>query len=132
VVATDPLIRPEDVATRLAVTWDDEAALGQIEALCDDVSALIRARKPHVDEWIASGRMQRQLVEAIAAQILVRAWFSVSTGGIPIVGESHPEYSVQFSQAAKAGLMITDDELRGLTPASELGAGGRAFSIKPG
>lgn len=130
---TQALVTPRDVAARLAIAvaeWDD-TELGQIEALCDDVSELIRALRPKIDQWISDGLVRAGMVQAIATQVLVRALASVDRGGIPIVGESHPEFSVQYSQVAKAGLRLEPDELKMITPPGLDTDRGKAFSVQP-
>lgn len=126
-----PLIEPGDVAGRLAKGGYSGLEKTQIELLCVDVSAIIRGRRRGIDEWIADGRLDRATVVAVACQVLIRALHSIESGGITIVGESHPEYSVQFSQAAKAGLYLDADQVRDLTPPEVDGSRGRAFSIMP-
>jgi hypothetical protein len=128
----DPLVIPGDIAVRLGrAEWDTEGELAQIEALCDDTSALIRSLRPKIDQWLADGKVSRLMVEAVAAQVLIRALTTVDRGGIPIVGESHPEYSIQYSQIAKAGLRLEADELKMITPAGEDISRGKAFSVTP-
>jgi hypothetical protein len=127
----EPLVTPEDIAARLRTTWEDDGELAQVEALCDDTSALIRSLRPSIDAWIEAGRVSAAMVQAVASQVLIRALSSVDRGGIAIVGESHPEYSVQYSQIAKAGLRLEPDELKMITPAGEGLAWGKAFSVTP-
>lgn len=127
--ATDPLITPEDVAARLGVEpYDDDLELAQVKVQCDDVSAVIRSRRRSIDAWLGAGLIDIRIVKAVACQMLSRALLTVHTGGIPIVGESHPEYSVQYNQAVKAGLRIEEDELALLTIAKPKN---KAFSIIP-
>lgn len=127
-----PLVQASDVATRLARAGYDTLEKAQVEALCVDVSAVIRARKRGIDEWIDEDRLDRAVVVAVAAHVVLRALHSIESGGIPVVGRSHPEYSEQFSQAAKAGLFLDSDQLRDLTPRPAEGQGRRgAFSIMP-
>jgi hypothetical protein len=122
------------VAARLGISeWDDDVAEVQAKAYCTDVAELIYALRPRVDEWITAGRLRRGVVLAVAAQAVQRAIFSAATGGIPLVGESHPEHSVQFNQASKAGVYLSADDLTLITPppVDETGTRGKAFSIIP-
>jgi hypothetical protein len=124
-------VTPEDIATRLRTEWVDDGELSQVEAFCDDISALIRSLRPKIDEWLEAGRVSTNMVAAVASQALIRALTSVERGGIAVVGESHPEYSVQYSQIAKAGLRLEPDELKMITPAGEGVTWGKAFSVTP-
>lgn len=125
---TAPLITAVDVAARLGVEEYEDLELAQIEIHCIDVSAVIRAKRRSIDVWLAAGLIDIKIVKAVGCQMLSRALLTVHTGGIPIVGESHPEYSVQFNQAVKAGLRIEQDELDLLTVAKPKN---KAFSIIP-
>lgn len=127
--ATDPLITPADVAARQGVEeYDDELERAQVAVHCADVSAVIRSKRRSIDQWIADGLIDAEVVKAVGCQMLSRALLTVHTGGIPIVGESHPEYSVQFNQAVKAGLRIEPEELALLVIAKPRN---KAFSIIP-
>lgn len=127
--ATTPLIKPEDVAARQGVElYDDDLEYAQVAVHCADVSAVIRAHRRSIDAWLTAGLIDREIVTAVGCQMLARALMTVHTGGIPIVGESHPEYSVQFNQAVKAGLRIEQDELDLLTIAKPKN---KAFTVNP-
>jgi hypothetical protein len=127
--ATDPLITPEDVAARLGVEpYEDDLERDQVAVQCADVSAVIRSKRRSIDAWLAAGLIDLGIVKAVACQMLSRALLTVHTGGIPIVGESHPEYSVQYNQAVKAGLRIEPEELALLTITKPRA---KAFSIIP-
>lgn len=123
----DPLVTPEDVGERLGVTYEG-AELIQVERLCGDVSALIRARRPRIDEWIASGELDPDAVVAVAVQIVARALTSIQTGGVGLRSEEHPEYSYELTSSTAAGLNISNRELQTLTP---YGFRTRPFSIFP-
>lgn len=121
-------VDPSDVALRLGRIFTDQE-LFQVGALCDDVSGIIRARRPQIDTWIADGDLPQATVVAVACQVVARVLTTVDLGGVGIVSETHPEYAYELSQAAAAGLRLTQDELDLLTPVT---GRRRAFSIQPG
>lgn len=129
---TTPLVTHKDVAARLGIAdFDDDLARNQAKVYCQDVSDLIRTLRPQIDAWIAAGKVRPGVVVAVAAEAVQRALFTADTGGIPKVGESHPELSVQFNQASKGGLFIADDRLALITWTDTAVNRGKAFSIIP-
>lgn len=126
-----PLITARDVAKRLGISeWDDDAAETQAKEYCVDVLDLIRSRRPSIDDWVAAGKVLRSTVVRVASQAVQRALFTAETGGIPKVGESHPEHSVQWNQASKGGLYLDDADLDDITPTDDATRRG-AFTIRP-
>lgn len=111
----DPLVTPTDVGERLGVVYAG-TELTQVLGLCRDVSALIRSRRPQIDEWIASGKLDADAVVAVAVQVVARALTSVTTGGVGIRSEQHPEYSYELTSSTAAGLNLSNRELVMLTP----------------
>lgn len=123
-----PLCTPWDVSRRLGTTYDTDQ-LVQVSAICEDVSGLIRARRPQIDAWLAAGTLSESIVVAIACQVVSRILTTTATGGVGLRGETHPEYSYELTASAAAGLNLTKAELGALTPAvGRL----RPFSIQPG
>lgn len=126
------LVTPGDILGRLGrEEWDDEAAEKQARLFCVDVTALIRHRRPRIGEWLAAGQVAHATVVAVAFQIAQRAQFAAESGGVTPVGVSHPEFSVQYSQVARAGLYLDKDDLRNLTPPDLAESAGKAFSVMP-
>lgn len=125
-ITASPYATVEDVAIRLATSYsgDQEA---QVEALIADISSYMRSVRPLLDQWIAAGLVSADAARAVCCQATARMLTSVHTGGMGVIGESHPEYSYQLSQAAAAGMLLTEDELNALTPFGPR----RAFSIQP-
>lgn len=124
-----PLCTPGDIGDRLGTTYEPGTPeFVQVESFCGDVSRLIRARRPQVDTWIASGEIDPDLVIGIAAQVVARMLTTASTGGVGLRGETHPEYSYELTASAAAGLNLTKAELTNLTPAA---GRQRPFSIIP-
>lgn len=121
------LVTPEQVGVRLGVEYEG-TELAQVSALCDDVSALIRSRRPQVDQWIADGLLSADTVVAVAAQVVARALTSVTTGGVGIRSEQHPEYSYELTSSTAAGLNLSNREFAMLTPP---GLRNTPFSIFP-
>lgn len=119
----------EDVETRLKVDISEEADVDQMTAFLDDVSALIRKRRPKIDQWIATGALDGEWVRAVTCQVVARLLTSYENGA-GVESETYPEWSYRLSKAAAAGLTLTDAELCDLTPENE--GNGRAFSILPG
>lgn len=124
-----PLCKVQDVADQLGTTFEQGGAdYRQVEAFCTLVSALIRARRPLVDQWIAEGVLDPDLVTGVAVQVVARLRTTAETGGVGLRGETHPEYSYELTASAAAGLNLTKAELTALTPAA---GRQRPFSIIP-
>jgi hypothetical protein len=119
---------PSEVAVRTGATFDDATHI-QVAMLCDDVSAMIRARRPLIDTWIAAGSLPERVVSAVACQVVSRVLTTTATGGVGLRSETHPEYSYELTSSAAAGLNLTKAELALLTP---LSGRERPFSIQPG
>lgn len=124
-----PLCSPADVGLRIGVEYgEDLAEYEQVAALCEDVSGMIRARRPLIDQWIADGDIPAAVVVAVACQVVARVLTSISTGGVGVRSETHPEYGYELTASAAAGLNLTKAELELLTaPAGR----SRPFSIQP-
>lgn len=123
-----PYATPDDVAIRLGVTFT-QVERDQAFALLVDVSAIMGARLPQLDAWITDGTVKYEVARAVACQVAMLA-INVTTTGVGIRQEVHPEHSVTFTDAATAGLDLTDAQISLLTPNTL--ERGRAFSIHPG
>jgi len=119
-------VHPSDVALRLGVEYTSQEQF-QVGALCEDVSGLIRARRPQIGTWIADGDVSQDIVVAVACQVVERVLNTVGTAGL--LSETYPEYAYELTPAAAAGLRLTQDELDLLTPVT---GRRKAFSIQPG
>lgn len=124
-----PYAEPDDVAIRLGINAFTASEGLQALALLSDVSEIMRARLPLLDTWIATGKTTSGLALAIACQMAMQA-ITISTVGVGVRQEVHPEHSVTFTDAATAGLDLTDSQISLLTPDAE--ERGKAFSIRPG
>jgi hypothetical protein len=124
----DPLCSPGDVAETLGVDPYEEPEYSQVGRLCRVVSGLIRSRRRLVDTWLAQGLLDADLVNGIAVQVVMRVMTTVSTGGVGLRSETHPEYSYELTASAAAGLNLTKAELAALTP--DVGRS-RPFSVMP-
>ena len=124
-----PYALPSDVATRLGITEFTTSETLQALSLLDDVSEIMRARLPLLDTWIATGKTTTGLALACAAWMAMQA-ITVSSTGVGIRQEVHPEHSVTFTDAATAGLDLTDAWISLLTP--DTSERQKAFSIRPG
>jgi hypothetical protein len=122
-----PLLTPQDVAERLGVTYEG-AELVQVERLCADVSALVRSRRPDIDQWLGSGELNFDIVIAVCVQVVARALTSITTGGVGVRSEEHPEYSYELTSSTASGLNLTNRELQSLTPPDRRN---RPFSVTP-
>ena len=123
-----PLCEPDDIAVMLGDSPYEDPELAQIEWLCRRVSGMIRSRRPMVDQWIARGLLDADMVNAVACQVVARVRTTLNTGGVGLRAEQHPEYSYELTASAAAGLNLTKAELALLTP--EAGRQ-RPFSIQP-
>ena len=124
----EPLCTPTDVSQTLGVEPYQGAELVQVQRLCQQVSGLIRQRRKRIDDWIAAGDIDPDVVVGVACQIVARVLTTISTGGVGIRSEQHPEYSYELTASAAAGLNLTKAELALLTPAA---GRARPFSIQP-
>lgn len=124
-----PLCTPDDVATMLGVDpYPEGAERDQVLWLCVRVSGLIRSKRPLIDTWIAQGLLDADLVNGVACQVVARLLTTISTGGVGIRSEQHPEYSYELTASAAAGFNLTKAELADLTPAV---GRKRPFSVMP-
>lgn len=123
-----PLCTPAEVAESIGADAYDGAELAMVLRQCAAVSAMIRARRPLIDLWVAAGQVDPDIVLGIACQVVARVLTTISTGGVGVRSEQHPEYSYELTSSAAAGLNLTKAELALLTPsAGRL----RPFSIQP-
>lgn len=119
---------PEDVAKRLGFDFDDRET-DQCEALLEDVSEIMRTRLPTLDANILAGTVRAGTAKAICCWVAMGAITVVNTG-VGVASEQHPEHAVTISNAAAAGLTLTDGQVSQLTPPASRDA--KAFSIIPG
>lgn len=124
-----PLASYTDIEKRQGVTYS-AAERAQVAILLQDVSGLVRHRRPLIDTWIAAGRIDPTFVVGILCQVASRVIDTVGAGGLTMRSETHPEYAYELTEAATAGLWLTDEEeaLLQPTPTRERR---RAFSITP-
>ncbi len=123
-----PFCTPEDIAEMLGEEPYDGAAYLQLAWLARRVSGVLRSRRPLIDQWLLAGLLDPDTVNAVACQVVARVRTTLSTGGVGLRSEQHPEYSYELTASAAAGLNLTKAELALLTPQS-----GRPgpFSIQP-
>lgn len=124
----EPFCSPDDIAVMLGESAYIDPELAQIEWLCRRVSGMIRSRRPLVDQWLTAGVIDSDIVNAVACQVVARVRTTISTGGVGLRSEQHPEYSYELTASAAAGLNLTKAEMALLTPAS---GRLRPFSIQP-
>lgn len=121
----------EDVAIWLKATFETGSPeYEQMDRFLGAISRLIRKRRPRIDEWIADGRLDADWVRDVTCQVAARL-LSAYEVGAGYESEQYPEWSYRLTEAAAAGLDLTDNELGDLTPEDE-GRSTRAFSITPG
>ncbi|APU20945.1 Gp19/Gp15/Gp42 family protein [Actinoalloteichus sp. GBA129-24] len=120
----EPFATVEEFRARYSSGLSDE----RIAALLDDASELIRARRPRIDEWIASDRVRAGAVRAVVIQMVARAATAAETR-LGLQSETVPEHSYALTTAAANGLYIMTAELADITPQEDAE---RAFSIIPG
>jgi hypothetical protein len=124
-----PLCTPHDVGAWLGTSYQEDLPEHvQVAKLCGAVSALIRARRPQIDTWLAAGSIDDELVRSIAVQVVCRNLTTIATGGVGLRSETHPEHSYELTASAAAGLNLTKAELTALTPVA---GRDRPFSIIP-
>jgi hypothetical protein len=75
---SDPFASPDDVAARWRPLTSDEQVTAV--ALCEDASAVIRARFPGIDSQIASGALEAGVVTMVAANMVKRAMIAPADG----------------------------------------------------
>lgn len=123
----EPFATVEDLEKRLGVSYDDTER-DQVQALIEDVSALIRQARPSIDADILAERISTDVVRMVTCQVVARYMSTVDSGGIGVRSEQHPEYGYTLTNAAANGLELTPSELALLTPQSQQQ---KAFSIIP-
>jgi len=117
-----------NVANRLGTTFTAEETI-QADSLLEDVAEEIRSRLPSIDTWIAEGKTRAGTARKISVDI-VEAYLNGS--GLGVRSRTHPELADMYTDAAAAGLVPSDDQLKQLTPEASRDSRGRAFSILPG
>lgn len=121
----------QNVANRLGTTFTAEETI-RAESLLEDVADEIRSRLPSIDTWISDGKVGAGTARKISVDI-VEAYLNGS--GLGVRSRTHPELADQYTDAAAAGLVPTEDQLSQLTPSEEKEEErrerGRAFSIHP-
>lgn len=123
----EPFATVQDMEVTLGVTYDETEA-AQVTRLIRNVSALIRQRRPLLDEHIASGAISTDVVEMVTCQVVARYMSTIENGGVGLRSERHPEYGYTLTDSAANGYELTDDELADLTPAAQQSM---PFSIIP-
>lgn len=121
---------PSDVATRLGIEGFEETEEAQAQALLEDVSEIMRARLSSLDTWITDGLTTSALAKTVACWLAMQC-INIVNVGVGTASETHPEHAVTISSAASQGIVLTDEQVSLLTPAS-VKPSGRAFSIYPG
>ncbi len=118
--------RPADLEVRLARTFSDTERL-QVEAFIEDISALVRVKRPLTDSALAAGRVTQQILVALISQVAARIINSAARGA-GVKSEQYPEWSYALTDAASRGLFFTADELEMLNGAAAPATAG-AYSI---
>ncbi|MFJ1461855.1 hypothetical protein [Nocardia sp. N2S4-5] len=108
-------------------TFEDTA---QAEAFIRIASAKLRSKVGRLDERIADGTLDIDLVKGTGAAMVLRALDTLNRG-INVIRSEYPEISEQYAPSSKTGLIyLTNDELDDLLPGAEDGSD--AFTIMPG
>jgi hypothetical protein len=114
----------DDVAVRLGRPITDSNEVAQVNAWLEDTEALIRARIPDLDELVASGALDEDLVVLVECNAVVRK-IKNPDGKL---NEKIDDYSYALTdEAARGDLFLTDAEWALLEP----GGGHGAWTIRP-
>lgn len=117
---------PKDLEVRLAREFSTSERL-QVQAFIEDISALIRVKRPLIDSALASGRVTKPILVALISQVAARI-ISSAARGAGVKSEQYPEWSYALTDAASRGLFFTADELEMLNGAAAPATAG-AYSI---
>lgn len=100
----------------------------RLETFCLRAQALIRHRVAGVDERIAAGSLDADLVKGVAVDMVIAAIEDLELGW-RMQSEQYPEASHQYAtpaSAARSLVRLTDDQLAILAPPSSASGG---FSV---
>jgi hypothetical protein len=125
-----PLLDHTDVEALSGETYAD-AALAQVNKLIVIASAKIRNKVSDIDDRIASGALDPDLVKGVGAEIVLRA-YSLISRGIGVRRTEYPEWSTEYEPASDSGrplVYVSDADVAELIDTPETGD---AFTIMPG
>lgn len=124
-----PLFELADVQTISAETYEDPEK-SQVEQFILIATAKLRTKVAGLDERIANGRIDVNLVKGTGAAMVLRA-LDTMRRGIGVTRTEYPEISTQYTASTKTSLVyLTDDELEDLLETPD--SGSDAFSIMIG
>lgn len=125
-----PLFTRQDVQDISGETYDEDPEKTQVEQFVLIASGKLRSKIGRIDERIADGSLDVNVVKGIGAAMVLRALDTLRRG-ISVTRTEYPEVSMQYAPGTKGGLVyLTDDELDDLLDTPE--DGGDAFSIMIG
>ena len=125
-----PLLEHTDVEALSGETYAD-TALAQVNKLIVIASAKIRNKVSNIDDRLASGALDPDLVKGVGAEIVLRA-YSLIARGIGVRRTEYPEWSTEYEPASDSGrplVYVSDADVAELIDTPETGD---AFTIMPG
>lgn len=125
-----PLFDHTDVEELSGETYAD-TDLARVNKLIAIASAKIRNKVAKIDDRIADGTLDEELVKGIGAEIVFRA-LSVIQRGIGVRRTEYPEWSTEYEPVSDSGrplVYVSDEDVADLIDTPETGD---AFTIMPG
>ncbi|WP_159840210.1 hypothetical protein [Nocardia sp. CY41] len=124
-----PLLEPADVQAISGETYEG-AEVTQVNRLITLVSAKLRNRVSGLDERIAAGTLDPDLVKGVGAVIVIRSLDTLRRG-LGVKRVEYPEWSTEYASASDSGRLvyITDEDIADLIDTADTGD---AFTIRVG
>lgn len=118
---TTPLFGIADVQAISAETFE-EPETTQVNRFITLVSAKLRNRVSGLDERIAAGTLDPELVKGVGAEIVIRA-LNTLRRGLGVKRVEYPEWSTEYASASDSGRLvyITDEDIEDLIDTADTG-----------
>lgn len=126
---SDPLFTIGDVQAISGETYE-EPEITQINRFIAVVSAKLRNRVSGIDDRIAAGTLDLDLVKGVGAEIVIRALDTLRRG-LGVRRVEYPEWSTEYASASDSGRLvyITDEDIADLIDTAD---SGDSFTIRVG
>lgn len=126
--APDPLFDIPDVEAISGETYA-EPQITQVTRFIAQASAKLRTKVAHLDERIAAGTLDPELVKGVGAEIVLRALATLERG-FGVRRTEYPEWSTEYETGGQNRLVyVTDDDVADLI---DNDTSGDAFTIRTG
>ena len=123
----DPLFGIADVQAISGETFE-EPELTQVNRFIAIAQAKLRSRVSGIDDRIAAGTLDADLVKGVGAEIVIRALEKIRRG-LGVRRTEYPEISTEYESSYGGLVYITDDDIADLVDTAD---SGDCFTIRVG